>query len=391
MTAKNDAVLIAGLDEGFPRVAAREGLPLPGLPEGITVKSFGSIDGTGPVIFFFATLQGKTVNAKNDGALCAAYADGTVRVLAREGDSVDGKSITVLGSLVGVAGTLADGRWLAGNDLQPALGARLTFSDKSQAIYKIPAAAGAPWIKLAETGTALGLASFGLPGFGPDGAAFRASWKAGEANVTSANDTALFHSQGGMMTMLARESEPAPGADGNPLADLRFKSFSDPVSGAGQTGAFTAVVTGTGVKASNRTGLWSFVAGTKRVRLLARAGDAAPGGGKWAAFPSLAMSDAPGGGALFLATRVVEAGSPLSAKDNLGLWAVGSNGTLQALVQTGQMMQVGNGTKKVASFVALKAAAGSIGAAQGYDNEGRVAVLVTFDDRSEALIISVVP
>ncbi|MDB6152600.1 MAG: cell wall-binding protein, partial [Chthoniobacteraceae bacterium] len=390
VTAKNDGILIAGLENGVLRIAAREGVPLPGLPAGVTIKTFGSIDGNGPVTFFAATLQGTGITSKNDGALCVALTDGSVRILAQEGQLVDGKSVAVLGSLVGLPGTLADGRWLAGSDEQPALGVRVTFSDKSQAIYMMPAS-GAAWIKLVETNGDLGLGSLGLPGFGPDGAAFTANFKAGTPNVTASNDTALFFSQGGVTTVLAREADLAPGSDGVAIPDTRFKTLSDPVAGAGRRGAFTGTVTGPNVKSTNSAGLWLFAPGTKGVRLLARAGDPAPGGGKWATFPSVVMSDAPDGGVIFLATRAVESGSPLTAKKNMGLWAVDNAGLPQPLVQTGQMMQISGSNKKVTALVALKAAAGSIGAAQGYDSEGHVAVLVTFEDRTVALIIAVAP
>ncbi len=110
VTAANDVVLVAGLKSGTLRVAARTG-DSPTEAGTATLKSIGSFDGNGADIFFLAKLTGPGTSKSTDGALCSALAGGGVRLLAREGQSVNGKTISTIATLVGSAGTLAEGRW----------------------------------------------------------------------------------------------------------------------------------------------------------------------------------------------------------------------------------------------------------------------------------------
>jgi hypothetical protein len=402
VSAKTDSVLITGLSGGGPlRVAAREGIDLApsGLP-GVSIKSFGAFDGNGPAVFFLASLQGLNVTGKTDAALCVVRADGSLRVLLREQDTVNGKPVAVIGSLVGLAGTLADGRWRAG---QEAIGVRLTFGDKSQAIYCIPASAVSPadFKALARSAQILAggplagaqLQSLDLPGFGPEGgAAFAAKLKTGIPGVTAANDSALFFAEGGQPRLIAQERGQAPGADGLPFGPT-FKSFGAPVVGAQKKVAFTGVLAGTGVTAANNAGIWLAQYDGGGTRLLARAGAVAPGalGGRFLKFLSLAMDDGALGGPVFLATLATDKAVPISAKNNLGLWALNSSGILQKVLQTGQPVPVNGANRVLSKFVALAAAPGSIGAAHGYDGARHLAVLATFEDHSVALLEIVVP
>jgi hypothetical protein len=70
---------------------------------------------------------------------------------------------------------------------------------------------------------------------------------------------------------------------------------------------------------------------------------------------------------------------------------VDSTGALQLLLRTGQSVTVGTGPRIVATFTALAATPGSIGAASGYDNAGNVEALATFTDHSQALIKVTLP
>ncbi len=126
-------------------------------------------------------------------------------------------------------------------------------------------------------------------------------------------------------------------------------------------------------------------------KVLANAGAAAPGGGHWAAFGSLALANGAASGPLFTGTLAVNKADGVTAKNNLGLWGVDSSDTLQLLLRTNQTVVIHNSNKTLKTFVALAPAVGSPGAASGYDDNGNVAVLATFTDGSKALLKLTVP
>ena len=385
VTAKDDTVLLAGLTSGPVRIAAREGFAHNGLTGGITLKTIGAFDGTGGAgtpIFFLATLQGGDVTSKSDSALCVALANGDVHVLVREGKTmVGGQGVIGIASLIGVKGSLAEGRWRAGAS---AIGARLTLEDKSQGLFTIPSSATAPaqwtvWVNSAATlGAPLAgakFASLGMPGFGDTGPAIMAKLKAAPPTFTAANDTTLLRDEAAGLVLLGRESETAP-------VGGSFAAFSDPVSGASGRTAFLGTAA-YGTPAKKLAALWYSADGDALI-LLTRVGDNAAGGGKWAAFNSCVLPDA--SGPLFTATLATDKAAGISASNNFGLWGANAAGTVRQILRTGDRVMVSAVERTVKSFVALTPAAGSIGAAHGYDETGRTAVLATFTDKTVALL-----
>ena len=394
VSAKNNIELVTGLASGTPAVAARTGTVGGGLPAGLTIQHFLALDGQGSTTFALVTLQGTGVTAANNTALLAIIGPGQVNLAARKGQSVTiggtTRTVTTLATLVGSSGTLAANRWRAGED---SFGLRVTCPDKTQAIFVVPAtaASAADWTLTAETGAiATGplagttVASFGLPGFGSADSAQVVNLKTTPGAVTAANDTAI--SSGA--TVLARKGAPAPDASGAAMPGVLFKTLADPLSGG--AAAFAGTLSGTGVKATNNRGLW-YAADGATTKLLARTGDAAPGGGHWNTFSTMVLPDNPTGGPIFLGTLTTSVADPVTAKNNLGLWAVDSTGTLQLIFRTGQNALVNGVTRQVKTFTALVPGAGSIGAASGYDNKGHVAVLATFTDGTQALLVLMVP
>ena len=400
ITAKNNVVLLRGLNAGVPQVAARTGTANAALPAGVTFKSFGTIDGNGSDIFFFATLQGTGVTPGNALALCAALADGSVKVLARVGDQVAGKKIATIGTLVGSTATLAEGRWRVDDTT---CGVRLTFADaaKSQAIYAIPATALSPadWTPLAQTGVVSNIAaingakivSFGLPGFGQGpSASVIANLAIVPGGPTAANHFALIKGTfGANSIVLARTGDTiAVDANGAPLTGTKIASFLDPVAGTGGRVAFAVSMIRPGGLVSR--GIMSRRAG-QTPALLANVGAQAPGGGRWSALGALALPDGADSGPVFLGTLAVNTAGGVTTKNNAGLWGVDSTGTLRLLLRTGQPVTIGAATKALKSFVGLVAAPGSIGAASTFDNEGRIAIHATCTDGTRALMVVEIP
>jgi hypothetical protein len=361
VTSDNDTVLLAGLTSGTLRLAAREGADFTNLAN-VSVMSFGAIDGTGATVFFVAKLQGAHVDVTNDTALCAALSDGSVRVLVRKGDPFPGTTIASLTTLVAAKTSRAEGRWRLDDHT---IGVRLTFADHSQALYSIPDSADVPadWTLWAATGAQF--ATLGVPGFGSSGPAFLAHLVDGSAGI--------FRADTGISTLAT--------------IGATFKAISDPVSGANKKTAFIATLAD--VKPGLDKGIW-YAADGLTATLLAGAGQPAIGGGKWASFQSLVLPDGAASGPVFLAKLAIDRAANISAKNNSGLWAVDSTGTLRLLLRTGHGVSVGGQTRVVKSFLALAPAPGAAGAASGYAGT-HIAVLARFFDQTVALLDLPVP
>jgi hypothetical protein len=144
-------------------------------------------------------------------------------------------------------------------------------------------------------------------------------------------------------------------------------------------------VSGQGARGANRTGLW-FSSGADPLRLIARGGESAPGGGHWASFDSLALPDGAESAPVFTATLAVEGGAGITKSNRRGLWAVDSAGTVRLLLRAGQTYTVNGSARVVKTFVALAPSADSLGAARGFDEAGNVTALVTFIDGTQAVL-----
>ncbi|MGB8168052.1 MAG: choice-of-anchor tandem repeat NxxGxxAF-containing protein [Chthoniobacteraceae bacterium] len=411
VTANDSDVLIAGLKSGPVRVAARRGqtVATPPVSGDITspmLDKFGAIDGNGDAIFFVAKLKGTAVTPKSSDALCAALGDGSVRVVVRKGEDEPNAQTTVktVGTLVGAKGTLAEGRWRQATDL---FGGRLSFtSARAEGLVSAPATAAnfaalTQWVNVQDFvpifwngGT---IKSIGIPGFGPSGPAFvatlapdtRALAATSAAAMTKTNSTVIMRADRAGVTVVAQKGGSAPDAMGTVLPGSTFKTFGAPVSGNAGFTAFTAQLSGP--KGAAATGIWHGTSDTT-LKLLARGGDTAPGGGTFASFSSLVLPDGATSGPIFTGKLAVNKGAGITAANNLGIWAVNTTGVLIGLLRTGdQIAGVAGQTRTIKSFVALQPAPGSIGAANGYDNAGKLATLVTFTDKTIALVEFTIP
>lgn len=390
--SKNDTVLLAGLIAGPVRIVAREGRDLDG-HTGISIKSFGAIDGAPNAIaatFLRVTLQGFGVTSKSDSALLGIQAEGTVRVLVREGALVGDKAISIIATLVGVKGALAEARWRADDS---SFGVRLTFSDKSQALYTIPVTATSPaqWTRWIGIGDSLAaplvgalITKLGFPAFGSAGPSVLATFKSGVGGVTAKSDTAVVRIDSSGLVLLAREGSTPPGL----ASSVTFKTLTDPVAGADGRTAFAATISG--VSAAFAKGIWYSADGETLTRI-ARTGGLAPRGGVFASFTSLALPDGPQRGPIFTGKLAPDKALDLTTANNTGLWAVNTEGDLSLVVRTGQKIVLAGTPRTIKSFTTLLPFVPSIGAAHSYDNAGNIAVVATFTDKTVALLKLLVP
>lgn len=210
----------------------------------------------------------------NAAALCTALGDGSVKVLARRGDLVGGKTIATLG-------TLGEGRWRVD---ETTCGVRLTFDDavKTQAVDAIPGTApsSADWILLAQTGVVNNVAAIngttintlGLPGFGPGATA--------AVIATDANGTAI--------------------------TGVKIARFFDPIAGAGRQTAFAV----NAMRGTQRIAGIMISENGDAPSLLANVGAAAPGSGHWASLGALVFPDGVANGPIFAGTVAVRGSAP---------------------------------------------------------------------------------
>ncbi len=387
VTAADNEVLLGGLTNGALAVVARKGQSVTGLTD-VKIKKILQFDGAGPDYFFLAQLQGGDVTAKSDSALCAAPGDGSVRVVMRENQAFGDLHVRTISTLVALPGTLAEGRWRVSAQ---AFGVRVTFDDKSQQFFTVPSNATSsadwiPWLATEENLQGGVVRTLGFPGFGASGPACVVTLKSGTSKIPAASDTLVLRCATGGITILATENDPVPDAAGTAIPEAKFKSFGTPVSGANGRTAFTATIAG--VKGT--TGIWAAADGV-HLRQLARAGSPAPGGGNFAKFGQLVLSDEAAGRLYFTATLAPDRALGLSAANNSGIWAVGSDGQLVRVVHTGQAIDAAGGGRVLKNFTALTSAADSLGSASGYDAAGHIALRATFTDKTVALIRLAVP
>ncbi|HEX5177491.1 MAG TPA: Ig-like domain-containing protein, partial [Chthoniobacteraceae bacterium] len=387
----DDTALYVHLPDGSVQLAAREGGTL---SPGLTLQKILSVDGNGPTIFFTAKVGGPAVG-KNDVVLCGIVPGAQPQILVREGHLVGSRPVSVVGTLIGARGSLAEGRWRTG----PAeIGVRLTFPGNFHALYAIPATAASPddWTARVKTGDELPgqghIQSFGLPGFSSDAVSYAAELvEAPLGKAKHSKNIVLARTSAAGSVVLATQSGPVPGVDATPIAGLQFKKFADPIGGPGETTAFGATLSGSGVNATNRTGLW-FAGSDNKLRMIARAGDSAAGGGRWSAFRSLVLPDGAGAGPVFTASLAVRGFDAVTRQSNEGMWAFDSAGTMRLLLRTGQTVMVNGTPRSIKRFVALAPAfATPNGSAVGFDEDGHVTATATLNDGSHALLHIVIP
>jgi hypothetical protein len=231
--------------------------------------------------------------------------------------------------------------------------------------------------------------TFGFPGVATNGLNFvtQGTLQQDVGGITKTNDTALVYSfNGAAFAPFAVENATAADAGG-----AKYASFLDPVVNTNGDAAFIATLKGTGVKASNRVGIWFGDAATPAsFELVARLGQRAPDAkgverrAKWVGFSSVALPGGTNAGPIFLA-RVD--GPGVTNKNNFGLWGVDSTGLIRQLLRTGDRL----GTRKIAAISLLKPASTAAGATRSFNARGGLQVLVTFTNSTKAVIVVGVP
>jgi len=297
------------------RTVAASGLQAPGEPSGVEFSDLSiaaSINDLGQVAFS-GKLIGPGVDPSNDEGIWSG-AEGALQLVVREGRQVPGEdpgvafggpyppSFNNAGQTAWLGGTNApDGRRLDTGVWSEGTG---STAPVAQLRHQIPGMN--PGIVFDQIGARnliddSGLSALSASVIGP--------------GVDDTNNRILWRGAGGNGTVLARESEHAPGAE----AGVNFRDFIHPhIKGAGHL-AIQATLEGPGVDSTNDTGLWTTdYSGT--LKLVARTGSQAPGADPDAKFDVFGYSDELNDLGM-IAFRAELTGTNVDSTNNTGLWA----------------------------------------------------------------------
>jgi hypothetical protein len=208
--------------------------------------------------------------------------------------------------------------------------------------------------------------------------------------------------------VLITTGDNAPASDGTPTG-LTFATFKHPLINDVGAVAFLATLSGEDVNASNDVGIWTNEGGV--LRLVARAGDVAPGlsgeGAVFGRFLSVALGDsayaldedALAPPAVAFVAQLEAGRGGVTAANDLGLWAYrrGESGSpLRSVLREGTLLDLRPGDaypgKTVLSFIALQPMPGAAGQGHGvgFSRHNRasdeVLALVKFTDATQAIV-----
>jgi hypothetical protein len=358
----------------LPVIVAREGTAAPAHPGNPSItqtwKAFSTIarvNGATALTGIATRSEGLPANTP---ILVAGLDSGDLRVLIERELSIGGDEVVSFSALKAGAGSPGQGRnglMVVGDGVQVAANIKSGQSGSQVAFFDV------------ATGTSSMQFSFDRPGL----VALLPSNDFVMRAAATPTSMAIFVNSFPFVT--------AGSADGAPEGTT-WKSFKDPVpSGTDSTLAFAAQLNG--ATSANDDGIW-WTPYFSPLRLVAREGDHPPGApadAKWKTFSSLAL---PGGtsGPIFTATLqkgpgITPGPGGITSVDDLGLYGLDSFGVVVELLRENQPLL----GKTVKTFNVIKAVAGTAGSSRSFNGAGEIVVLVTFTDKTTAIVRISVP
>lgn len=371
VSKKNNTAVFAKEPGGDLALVARLGDPAPD-SSGRTYTQFTSVSASGGETAIFAKLSSKA---------SGAWAwDGTAnRRVLDTGGSIETplgqktvSSVSLLGAVTGSPGHPRSHR--AG---EMAISVGLTDRSKGVALAQL---AGETWTAkaLALSGQSTGIEgtwkTFGPAALAAPGTVVLSATFAGTSRTA---DSAIVLLGGTDPVLIARE-----GSD-SPIAGTKYKSFTNPVANIDGSIAFTAKISGA---VATKDDVLVFRDSAGNASVVAREMDPIPDqpGLLWKKIVSFALPSSPGSGPIFLAQI---AGSGVTAKNNLGLFAKASDGSIVMIARTGVSFMGKTPTK----LVLLNALPPVQGSGRSFDDTQRVAFLATYTNRSQSIEVIRVP
>ena len=379
---------------GSLQLVAREGSQAPNCPANANFLEFYSIalPNTGGALIFATLNSGSgSVNSTNNTGIWRGNSTSDLALVQRSGDVVGGRTISAFNFLTASAYVGGQTR-----NFTPTgdLAFQATFTDGSSALVKnISGTSGLAY----ESGE-------GAPGTQTSGAvysgfdnpiinandhlAFAAGLNTGIGGVTTSDDFGIYaENSSGALQAIAQTGGSAPGTSST------FEFLSDPVYNKNEAVAFRAQLNDAGsVTSANNLGLWSNVSGS--LQLMAQTNEQAPGcpsGVLFNDFQALALPDVGGsnnqGGLIFLAALTASTAAGVDSSNDLGIWAVDPNGTLQLIVRTGDQLSV-NGTLKTVTTINFLSSSSAYSPGQSRNfsaSTGQIIYVAGFSDGTSAI------
>jgi hypothetical protein len=215
-----------------------------------------------------------------------------------------------------------------------------------------------------------GFSEFSAPAINTsDGVAFLAS-------VSTSSNIGIWANQGtDTLALITQTGVTAPDTTAT------FASFSDvPLYNNANRVAFLGTISGTGVTSATNSGVWSSSTGT--LRLIARAGDAAPGGSTFSNLVATALT----GTNTVVVSYMAVTGSVTTANDE-GIWEGTLEGNLAPVLRSGDTI---GGHVLASPFVLASSQTLLQGQGRAFaSNSGDVAIRGTFTDKSTGIVTSI--
>lgn len=388
----NEGVWSDLFSAGSLRLVLRKNDLLPGFLNDEKLKSVTSLavraDGLLALVKL-APLRGFVTAGKDDVALMLITAPGTGQVLLRTGADFAGSKIKTLATLAPALGSAGQGRW----DSTDKIAAKLTLIDKRVFIVSVDASGAPPTelVRAGEDDPSLGvkLSKLGLPALGAGESLGVVGKLATIAPGTTADTANILYFTPTPPALVPLIQGGTTAADPGTL----FSTFFDPVVNDDAQMLFQATIRGDSVKKTTKTGLWHTDGlALNKIARQGDPAPGADGTSLadtfWAGFTSYALPSGLDAGPVFVAKL---SGKATTTKDRVGLWAKSSTTPLRLILRTGQDVTVGGGTKTLASMTLLNALPGSFGVRRSYNTTGSLAVLATFTDKTQALLRADIP
>jgi hypothetical protein len=192
----------------------------------------------------------------------------------------------------------------------------------------------------------------------------------------------------GDLALVARTNRPAPLADDSGM--IRFGDLSLPnINDRGDV-SFQAVLTGDTVTPLNELSLWvQPFASDQSLRLVARAGDHAPGTAKEVEFRAFSTHLLNAAGNLAFMAVVGGPDVSVSAGNTQGIWAEDVAGNLRLIARDGGTLAVAPGDVRTITSLSFQSNTGnSDGQPSGFNDEGMLAFRASFADGTSGIFVS---
>lgn len=305
--------------DSTPRLLINAGEPAPGIAGAmIRGSSFGGINGLGQVVFT-AVLQGA---GANDGAIYIGT-PGTIGLLVRAGQPWPGPEVGSFGTLAGAVPMIDSAGTVLFRDAANVQGSTGLWAgrviDHVPSLNLVARAGGpAPGVPGALFWQPLGTSfDYGTGRLAPSGQVVFGSHLEAVGGGWATPRTGVWFGSASEPQLVVSSGMDAPGTSGASLQEIQPAVASN---AAGQI-AIWSTLSGAGVTTENDEGVWAGV--PAGLRLVARAGDIAPGvgGARFSQFRPLSLS-----GQGRVAFVGVLTGSGVTVENNTGIWSEATGG-----------------------------------------------------------------